>query len=188
MPCDRRSWLALKERQEQLTGQIQALGYAESDYLEARKRQATLKPLHDRFLSLSERVAQIPGLKERIKRQEQEIERLDLALKALHISQRDLGYNPQEYEALSKEKKDLGAAEKEAQKIRLMMAGEIEARERLAAALAALEKLNLDLNECRQHLFAPGIQPRGARKGESHAGERRGGAGRWPGRPFQSDK
>ena len=35
-----------------------------------------------------------------------------------------------------------------------MMAGEIEARERLAAALTALEKLNLDLRECRQHLFA----------------------------------
>ena len=34
------------------------------------------------------------------------------------------------------------------------MAGEIEARERLAAALAALEKLNLDLKECRQHLLA----------------------------------
>ena len=94
-----------------------------------------------------------------MKRQEQEIERLDLALKALHISQRDLGYNPQEYEALSKEKKDLGAAEKEAQKIRLMVAGEIEARERLAAALAALEKLNLDLNECRQHLFALAYSP-----------------------------
>ncbi len=58
---------ALKERQEQLTLQIQALGYAESDYLEARKRQVTLKPLHDRFLSLSERAAQIPALKERMK-------------------------------------------------------------------------------------------------------------------------
>jgi exonuclease SbcC len=149
-----RELAVLKERQEQLTLQIQALGYVESDYLEARKRQVTLKPLHDRFLSLSERVAQISALKERMKRQEQEIERLDLALKALHISQIDLGYNPQEYEALSKEKKDLGAAEKEAQKIRLMTAGEIEARERLAAALTALEKLNLDLRECRQNLFA----------------------------------
>ena len=85
--------------------QMQALGYAESDYLEARKRQATLKPLHDRFLSLSERAAQIPALKERMKRQEQEIERLDLALKSLQISQKDLGYNPQEYEALFKEKR-----------------------------------------------------------------------------------
>ena len=144
--------LSLREKQEQLTMQIQALGYAESDYLEARKLQASLKLLHDRFLSLSERAAQIPALKERVKRQEQVIERLDLALKALHSSQSDLGYNPQEYEALSKEKKDLGPAEKEAQKIRLMMAGENEARERLAAAHAAQEKLNLDLLECRQNL------------------------------------
>ena len=42
---------ALKERQGQLIGQIEALGYRESDYIEARKRQVTLKPLHDRFLS-----------------------------------------------------------------------------------------------------------------------------------------
>jgi len=154
-----RELAALKERQEQLTLQIQALGNAESDYLEARKRQATLKPLHDRFLQLSERAAQIPVLRERIKRQEQEIERLDLVMKALHLSQKDLGYNPQEYESLTKEKKDLGEAEKEAQKIRLLVAGEIEARERLAAALAALEKLNRDLKECRQHLFALAYSP-----------------------------
>ena len=101
---------ALKERQEQLINQMQALGYAESDYLEARKRQVTLKPLHDRFLAVSERAAQIPAITERRKRQEQEIERLDLALMALQVSQKDLGYNPQEYEALSKEKKDLGGS------------------------------------------------------------------------------
>ena len=150
---------ALKERQEQLKLQIQALGYAESDYLEARKRLAALKPLHDRFLQLSERAAQIPALKERMERQEQEIERLDLAHKALHLSQKDLGYNPLEYEALSLEKKDLGAMEKEEQKIRLLVAGEVEARERLVVALAAIEKLNLELNECRQHLFALAYSP-----------------------------
>jgi exonuclease SbcC len=145
---------ALKERQEQLINQMQALGYAESDYLEARKRQVTLKPLHDRYLAVSERAAQIPAITERRKRQEQEIERLDLALVALQVSQRDLDYNPQEYEALFKEKRTLAAAESEAQKIRVTVAGEIEARERLAAALTALEKLNLDLRECRQHLSA----------------------------------
>jgi exonuclease SbcC len=149
----------IEQRQGQLALEILALGYAQSDYQEARKSQAILKPLHDRFLSLSERVAQIPGLKERIKRQEQEIERLDLALKALHISQRDLGYDPREFEALSKEKKDLGAAEKEAQTIRLTMAGEIEARERLAAARAALGKLNLDLMVCRQNQSALAYSP-----------------------------
>ncbi len=143
---------ALKKRQGQLTLQIKALGYAESDYIEARKREDSLKPLHDRFLAVSERAAQIPALLERMKGQEQEIERLDLALKAMQISQKDLGYSPQEYEALFKEKRTLAAAESEAQKIRLMVAGEIEAKERLAAAQAALEKLNFDLGVCRQHL------------------------------------
>ena len=155
----RKDLTALTERQEQLAREIEALGYAESDYLEARKSQVRLKPLHDRFLSLSEKVAQIPGLKERIRRQEQEIERLDLTLKALHISQRDLGYDPVEFEAFSREKKELGAAEKEAQTIRLTMAGEIEAKERLAAARAALAKLRLDLNECRQNLSALAYSP-----------------------------
>jgi exonuclease SbcC len=145
---------AQKQRQKELINQMQALGYAESDYIEARKRQVTLKPLHDRFLAVSERAAQIPSITERRKRQEQEIEMLDLDLKALQISQRDLDYNPQEYEALFKEKRTLAAAESEAQKIRVIVAGEIEAKERLVAAQEALEKLNKDLNECRQHLFA----------------------------------
>ena len=124
---------ALKERQGQLVRQIEALGYKESDYIEARKRQVTLKPLHDRFLSLRERARQIPAIEERIKKQETEIVRLDKSLKALQDSQRDLGYNPHEYETLFKEKKDLAAAESEAQKIRVLIAGEIEIKERQAA-------------------------------------------------------
>ncbi|MBN1236832.1 MAG: SMC family ATPase [Methanotrichaceae archaeon] len=145
---------ALKDRQEQLTLQIEALGYAESNFVEARKRQASLKPLHDRFLSLTERVAQIPALQDRIINQEQEIEKLDLALKALHSSQKDLNYDPLEYEAFFKEKRTLASAESQAQTIRVLIAGEAEARERLAAAKAAMEKLNLDLNMCRKYLLA----------------------------------
>ena len=150
---------ALKEWQGQLIRHIEALGYKELDYLEARKRQVTLKPLHDRFLSLRERAKQIPALEERIKKQEQEVVRLELALKALQDSQRDLGYNPHEYEALFKEKKDLAAAESEAQRIRLMMAGEIEIKERQAVALGALEKLALDLKGCREQLQSLAYSP-----------------------------
>ena len=150
---------ALKERQAQLDRQIVALGYQESDYIEARKRQATLKPLHDRFLSLRERARQIPALNEKIKKQDTEIVRLELALKALQDSQRDLGYNPREYEALFKEKKDLAAAESEAQRIRLMMAGEIELRERQAVALGSLENLALDLKGCREQLLSLAYSP-----------------------------
>jgi DNA repair protein SbcC/Rad50 len=154
-----RELAALKERQGQIVRQIEALGYKESDYIEARKRQVTLKPLHDRFLSLRERARQIPALEERIKKQEQEIERLELALKALQDSQRDLGYNPHEYEALFKEKKDLAAAESEAQRIRVLIAGEIEIKERQAAAKGALENLALDLKECREQLQSLAYSP-----------------------------
>ena len=143
---------ALKERQGQLIRQIEALGYKESDYMDARKRQASLKPLHDRFLSLSERVAQIPALKERIKGREEEIERFNLRLLDLQSSQKELGYDPSEYEALFREKKELAAAESEAQKIRVSIAGELEIEERQAAAKAALERLALDLKGCREQL------------------------------------
>ncbi len=59
----------------------------------------------------------------------------------------------------SEEKKDLAAAESEAQRIRLMMAGEIEIRERQAAAKGALENLALDLKGCREQLLALAYSP-----------------------------
>ena len=150
---------AIVNRQEQLRVEIEALGYAESDYQLAKKQMAALKPLHEGFLSLSERVAQIPAIGERIKRNEQEIAGLDQALQSLLLSQKDLGYDPQEYESLSREKKELAAAETEAEKIRLTMAGESRVRERLAAARDARERLSLDLMECRKSLAALAYSP-----------------------------
>lgn len=159
MAQGQRELAALKERQGQLVRQINDLGYNESNYIDARKRQASLKPLHDRFLALSERVAQIPALMERVTGLEKEIERLDQRRLALHSSQKELGYEPSQYEALSRELKDLGPAESEAQKIRVMIAGEMETEERLAAAQAAAEKLKLDLKGCREHLMALAYSP-----------------------------
>ena len=52
----------------------------------------------------------------------------------LQSSQKELGYVPSEYEALFREKKELAAAESEAQKIRVSIAGELEIEERQAAA------------------------------------------------------
>ncbi|HPS90657.1 MAG TPA: SMC family ATPase [Methanothrix sp.] len=150
---------AIAKRQEQLRVEIEALGYAESDYQLAKKQMAALKPLHEGFLSLSERVAQIPAIEERIKGHEQEIAGLDQALQSLLLSQKDLGYNPQEYESLSREKKELAAAETEAEKIRLTMAGESRVHERLAAARDARERLSLDLMECRKSLAALAYSP-----------------------------
>jgi exonuclease SbcC len=150
---------AIAKRQELLMAEIEALGYTESDYQLAKKQMATLKPLHERFLSLSERVAQIPSVGERIKKHEQEIASLDQSLKSMRASQKELGYDPQEYESLAREKKELAAAEKEAEKIRLTMAGESRVQERLAAARAERYKLSLDLMECRKSLAALAFSP-----------------------------
>jgi exonuclease SbcC len=143
---------ATLKRQERLMAEIEALGYAESDYQLAKKQMASLKPLHEKFLSLSERVAQIPSVGERIKKHELEISGLDQALQSLLQSQKDLGYDPQEYESLSREKKELAGAETEAEKLRLTMAGESRAQERLGAARDARKRLRLDLLECRKSL------------------------------------
>ncbi|MDD4650880.1 MAG: SMC family ATPase [Methanothrix sp.] len=145
---------AIAKRQELLMAEIEALGYTESDYQLAKKQMATLKPLHEGFLSLSERVAQIPAIVERIKKHEQEFAGLEMALQSMRASQKDLGYDPQEYESLSREKKELAAAETEAEKLHLTMAGESRARERLAAARDARDRLSLDLAECRKSLAA----------------------------------
>jgi DNA repair protein SbcC/Rad50 len=150
---------AIAKRQELLMDEIEALGYAEPDYQQAKKQISTLKPLHDRFLTLSERLKQIPTLAERIKRHEQEIAGLDQALHSLLLSQKDLGYDPKEYESLSREKKELAAAETEAEKIRLTMTGESRALERLAMARDARERLSLDLMECRNSLAALAYSP-----------------------------
>ncbi|MDD4093499.1 MAG: SbcC/MukB-like Walker B domain-containing protein, partial [Methanothrix sp.] len=138
----------------ELSGQADALGYNESDFLLAKKRITSTKPLHDRFLALTERMATIPGLMERRQKLEQEIAGLERALQALVESQRVLGYDPREYESLFKEKKSLASAESESQRISLVLAGEGEARERLAAARASSEGLESDLKEIMRQVDA----------------------------------
>ena len=138
----------------ELAGQADALGYSESDFLLAKKRMASTKPLHDRFLALTERVATIPGLMERRQKLEQEIAGLERVLQALAESQSALGYDPMEYESLFKEKKSLASSESESRSISLVLAGEGEARERLVAARASSERLESDLREIKQQVDA----------------------------------
>ncbi len=136
---------AHEARCRDLEEQIRALGYAEADYTAARKRQAELKPLHDRFLSLTERVRAIPALGERIAGLRHEQERLAAALQEHRAFLQALGFDPSEYEALQKERKALAPAEAEAQRIRIRLAAEPDVRKRLEDTLAALAALEKDL-------------------------------------------
>jgi len=142
----------LKDKKSQLMGQLEALGFQEADFLEARGQALSLKPVHDRFLALSERAAQIPPLRQRWEALKQEVSGLERALQALYESQEALGYDPAQYQSLFKEKRELAGAESERQSIALLMAGEGEARERLEGILAATERLKAEIESCQQQI------------------------------------
>ncbi|RQW80672.1 MAG: SMC family ATPase [Methanothrix sp.] len=151
---------ALEALGRDLTAQIQALSYAESDYLDAKKRFAILKPLHDRFLSLQYRVQEIPVLEKKNSLQRQELETL---IKTAHARQESLaaiGFDPVKYDELQKERKILVGVDERAQKIRLKLAALPEMQRRLAEAVAASDALQKDLAEAGKELAALAYNPK----------------------------
>ena len=150
----------LEGRCRDLEGQIQALGYAESEYTDAKARLAKLDPLHDRFLFLRERVLEIPALAERISMQQRELDRLVQSLQEQRRSLKALGFDPAEHEALQKEGKALAPAEAAAQTIRLKLAAEPDIQRRLAEAVAALASLVKDYAVAEEQHKALGYSPK----------------------------
>jgi len=142
----------LKDKISLLLGQVEILGFQEADFLEARGQALSLKPVHDRFLALSERGAQIPPLRQRCEKLKQEVSELEKALQALYKSQEALDYDPALYQSLFKEKRELASAESERQRIALLMAGEGDARERLEGILGAKERLKAEMQGCQQQI------------------------------------
>lgn len=150
----------LEGRCRDLEGQIQALGYAESEYTDAKARLAKLDPLLDRFLFLRERVLEIPVLAEKISMQRHELDRLVWALQEQRRSLETLGFDPAEHEALQKEGKALAPAEAAAQTIRLKLAAEPDIQRRLADAVAALASLAKDYAAAEEQHKALGYSPK----------------------------
>jgi exonuclease SbcC len=149
-----KEWESLAGKCALLSEQIRALGYVESDYVDAKKRFSELRPLHDRFVSLSQMVLEVPGLEGKIAGQRSELSRLSKSLQELRTGLESLGFDSSEYESLLSERKTLSRVEEDAQKIRLRLAAELEIRRRLqdaVEALAALEKeiacANKELND-----------------------------------------
>ena len=137
-----------------LEGQISILCYKESDFLETKKSLNDLKPQHDRFVSLIERVREILPLEEKRALQRQELEKNLLLLESLQESLVALCFDPSEYDALQKERKSLAKIQDEAQRIRLRVAGELDMRKRLAEALAAMAILEKNFALAEEELMA----------------------------------
>ncbi len=146
----------LAEMCERLKGEVLALGYDESKYIDARRRLADLLPLHDRFISLSKKVQEMPELEEKIARQRYALDRRREALNALQNSKDAMEFDPQEYDALQQERKSLAGAEEEANKIRISLAAEQEIKNRLQEAASSLESLEKDLIKAGIELKALG--------------------------------
>lgn len=145
---------SLSRKCNDLREQISALGYSEKDYTRARTRLAELKPLHDRFVSLKERVQEIPELEEKASRQKMELDSFTRSLQALHKSLESLGFSPSEYDALLQERKVLARAEGDAQNIRLILAAEPDILRRQKEAAETLETLQTELKEAEERLLA----------------------------------
>ncbi len=139
----------LQERCDKSKRQITALGYAESEYLDTRKKLAELKPQHDRFLSLSLKVKDIPVQEENISRQRLELDRFSRCLQELNLSLQLLGFDPTDYESMVNEQRLLFTIEEEAQKIRQKVGHEHDVQRRLAQVIAALSQLEMDLTHSK---------------------------------------
>jgi exonuclease SbcC len=160
LPHEEKEKDALQKERESLAGkcalfaeQIRALGYDESDYADARRRFAELKPMHDRFVFLSQKVLEIPGLEEKVAQQLSELKRLSGSLQELRMGLKSLGFDPSEYESLLLERRTLSKAEEDAQKIRLRLAAEPEIRRRLQDAIEALAALEKEIACAKKELI-----------------------------------
>ena len=147
------SELAAQKRQKhscdqkilEITSKIKELGFAESEYLERKRRLLELKTYHDDFVLLSQKVQEIPQLEADIGSRKAEIARLVQTAGDIQESLDDLCFDPMEYENLIEERRSLSKVEEMAHKIRLEVAAEPEIRAKLNDAVSSQQDLQCDL-------------------------------------------
>jgi DNA repair protein SbcC/Rad50 len=134
--------------------QIRILGYAESDFLDAKRRLSALKPQHDRFLSILERVQEIPLLMEKQALQQQDMEKALCLMQKLQSFLTSLCFDPSEYDAMQRERKSLSKLDEEAQRIKIRVAAQPDVLRRLDEALAAKATLENSITLAEKELVA----------------------------------
>jgi exonuclease SbcC len=133
---------------------IEELGFVESDYLERKKRLLELKPYHDEFLLLSQRILEIPQLEAAIAGRKAEISHRVQIAGDFRKSLQDLCFDPKEYEGLIEERRSLSRMEEMAHKIRLELAAEPEIMAKLNDAVSSLNDLQSGLLDKIEQLKA----------------------------------
>jgi len=137
---------------EALADEISNLGYSEARREEVRERISTLRPDHQRFSALEQRVGEIPDLEEALARIEAEVERFKIDEKKMDGEMEDIGFTPAEYQRLADEVRALGKAEAAANEIRLSIASEGEVRRHLEESREARSRFEAELSEAEDRL------------------------------------
>lgn len=151
-----------KEQREQIQKiqeiqeRVKALNFNESDFLQKKTRLQQLKPEHEKFSRLSEKLKEIPALEGRIKSHSDEIEKLKLEKSLLEDTIVRLDFNPQEDEQLREESRSLLKVEDFAQQLALRVASETEVKKRLQEAKEVFGRLESNLSNERNNLTAIG--------------------------------
>jgi exonuclease SbcC len=151
----------LAEGAAELRRKVEEMGYDGAEHLAKKKRLIELQALHERFVLLSQRVQEIPGLEEAISSIKAELERLGAAAAGLQRARRELGFDPAKHESLVGERRSLARIEERAQELRIKIANEPEARQRLEEARAAMARLESELKEETEKLKILGYREEG---------------------------
>ncbi|KUK43800.1 MAG: SMC family ATPase [Methanothrix sp.] len=135
-----------------LADKMEDLDYSEDLRLQVRERISALRPDHQTFSALVQRVREIPDLEEATIRVEAEVERLKIDEKMIDCEIEKLGFNPTEYQRLADEVRALGKAEEVATEIKIAMGSEGEVRRHLEESMEARSRLEAEISDAEGRL------------------------------------
>jgi exonuclease SbcC len=137
-----------------LAKEMADLGYSEDQRLLVRERISALRPDHQRFSALEQRVVEIPDLEEAVVRVEAEVDGLKIDGKRVDGEIEELGFDAAEYQSLADEVKALGRAEAAATEIKIAIASEGEVRRHLEESMEVASRLEAEISEAERRLSA----------------------------------
>ncbi|MCJ7443564.1 MAG: SMC family ATPase [Methanotrichaceae archaeon] len=134
---------------KELRIRIDVLGYSEQDFVTAKARLSDLKPDHNTFHVLSQKVQDIPSLQNKVAAEKEDFRKIQEAFNNLQKALNDLDFDPLMHEQLLKEQYSLSKLEEETQRIIMSIAPEPEILKRMQEATDSLARLGAGLDGIR---------------------------------------
>ncbi|HOT06038.1 MAG TPA: SMC family ATPase [Methanotrichaceae archaeon] len=162
-----------------LDKEIGDLGFSEEAYQAIKRRLGDLWPVHEKYRALRERTSDIPDLSHRLQEMEDELASRLAEEEKLSLSVSALAFDPEQHDRMAAEARSMTHLEAQASKLRILVAGEVEAKFRLEESLASQSALmmemqsrqtqlaELDFREERYAFLAASVQAAAAAQADS---------------------